>query len=176
MAAAVVEFEGAASLTISEVAAGHRARARAWAASKAGESRTPIVVLDPLEGGLRETVREATGGGVDVVLEMSGAPPAINNGLELLYPGGEMMMLGIPSRADLTLDGFSRNVIFKGLTLHGVVGRRMFATWEEMLGMLERGLDLEHIVTHRLPLSGFHHGIALLDAAEAHKVVLDPSA
>ncbi|MBL7008309.1 MAG: zinc-binding dehydrogenase, partial [Planctomycetes bacterium] len=159
-----------------EVAAGHLERARAWAASKAGESRTPIVVLDPLEGGLRETVREATGGGVDVVLEMSGAPPAINNGLELLYPGGEMMMLGIPSRADLTLDGFSRNVIFKGLTLHGVVGRRMFATWEEMLGMLERGLDLEHIVTHRLPLSGFHHGIALLDAAEAHKVVLDPSA
>ncbi len=176
MAAAVVEFEGAASLTITEVAPGHLARAREWAASKARDGGTPIQVLDPTAGELVEKVRDSTKGGVDVVLEMSGAPPAINTGLELLYPGGEMMMLGIPARADLTLEGFSRNVIFKGLTLHGVVGRRMFATWEEMLGLLERGLDLEHIVTHRLPLSGFHDGIALLDAAEAHKVVLDPHA
>jgi len=176
MAAAVVEFEGAASLTITEVAPGHLERARAWAAAKAGQGGTPISVLDPSEGDTVERVRDRTGGGVDVLLEMSGAPPAINTGLELLYPGGEMMMLGIPSRVDLTLEGFSRNVIFKGLTLHGVVGRRMFATWEEMLGLLARGLDLEHIVTHRLPLSGFHQGIALLDAAQAHKVVLDPSA
>lgn len=174
MAAAVVEFEGAASLTISEVAPGHQARARAWAEACAGHGRTPIHVLDPREGDFAEQVRAISDGGVDVVLEMSGAPPAINAGLDLLYPGGEMMMLGIPSRADLTLEGFSRNVIFKGLTLHGVVGRRMFATWEEMLGLLARGLQLDHIVTHRLPLESFHEGIALLDAAEAHKVVLDP--
>lgn len=174
MAAAVVEFEGAASLTITEVAPGHLARARAWAAARAISSRTPIRVLDPRQDGLFEQVRDATGGGVDVVLEMSGAPPAINAGLELLYPAGEMMLLGIPSRADLTLDAFSRHVIFKGLTLHGVVGRRMFATWREMLDLLARGLDLEHIVTHRLPLSRFHYGMSLLDAAEAHKVVLDP--
>ncbi|RMH02099.1 MAG: L-threonine 3-dehydrogenase [Planctomycetota bacterium] len=174
MAAAVVEFEGAASLTITEVAPGHLERARAWAAARA-DSATPIRVLDPGRGGLVEEVRATTDGGVDVVLEMSGAPAAINSGLELLYPAGEMVLLGIPSRPDLLVEDFSRRIIFKGLTLRGVVGRRMFATWEEMLGLLARGLDLEHIVTHRLPLRDFHRGVALLDAAEAHKVVLDPA-
>ena len=51
----------------------------------------------------------------------------------------------------------------------------MFATWTEMLGLLARGLNIEHVVTHRLPLSSFKEGIGLLDAAEAHKVILDPN-
>ncbi len=174
MAAAVVEFEGAASLTITEVAPGHLDRAREWASKLSG--RVPVRVMHPADEGFVEQVRDFTNGGVDVVLEMSGAKPAINAALELLYPGGEMVMLGIPNGQELTLDGFSRNVIFKGLTLRGVLGRRMFATWDEMLAMLGRGLDVRHIVTHRLPLSGFADGIALLDAGEAHKVVLDPFA
>lgn len=173
MAAAVVEFEGAASLCITEVAPGHLSRAREWVSTLNGP--VPVHVFDPREEGTAEKIRQITGGGVDVVLEMSGAPPAINMGLELLYPGGEMMMLGLPSGSDLSLEGFARNVIFKGLHLHGVVGRRIFATWTEMLGLLARGLNIEHIVTHRLPLSSFTEGIGLLDAAEAHKVILDPT-
>lgn len=173
MAAAVVEFQGAASLTISEIAPGHLERARRWAAERSGQ--VPIHVLDP-----RATpparIRELTGGGVDAVLEMSGAPAAINGALELLYPGGELALLGIPAGADLTLAKFSERVIFKGLTLRGVVGRRMFSTWERMLELLRAGLDVNHIVTHRFPLRGFHEGIALLDRGEAHKVVLDPQA
>jgi len=174
MAAAVVEFEGAASLTITEVAPGHLDRAREWASQLSG--RVPVKVVHPADEGFLESVRDTTSGGVDVVLEMSGAKPAINAALELLYPGGEMVMLGIPNGQALTLDGFSRNVIFKGLTLRGVLGRQMFATWHEMLSLLGRGLDVRHIVTHRLPLRGFADGIALLDAGDAHKVVLDPFA
>ncbi|MAW61246.1 MAG: L-threonine 3-dehydrogenase [Planctomycetes bacterium] len=175
MAAAVVQFKGAASLTISEVSPGHLERAHEWAA-RMGD-RVPIHIVNPLsEPDFAGKVREFSGGGVDVVLEMSGAVPAINDGLEVLYPGGEMVMLGIPAGRDLLIDRFSERVIFKGLTLKGVVGRRMFDTWDEMLSMLKLGLDLDHIVTHQLPLSSFEEGIALLDKGEAHKVVLDPSA
>lgn len=174
MAAAVVQFRGAASLTISEVSPGHLARAREWAASKG--DRVPIHIINPVEAqDFAGEVREFSGGGVDVVLEMSGAVPAINAGLDALYPGGEMVLLGIPSGRDLTVDRFSERVIFKGLTLKGVVGRRMFSTWDEMLELLRAGLDLDHIVTHQMPLASFEDGIALLDRGEAHKVVLDPS-
>lgn len=174
MAAAVVEFQGAASLTVTEVHPNHLERARAWAKTRNG--RTPIHVHDPrAEGdGLAAAVRAATGGGVDVVLEMSGAPSAIGLGLDLLYPGGEICLLGIPAGRDLTLEKFSQRVIFKGLTLKGVVGRRMFGTWTEMLGLLQRGLDVRHVVTHRLPMSEFRRGVELLDAGQAHKVVLEP--
>ncbi len=174
MAAAVVQFEGAASLTLTEVAPGHLQRAQAWAAALAGA--TPILASDPREADFEKKVLEFSDGGVDVVLEMSGAPAAIDSGLELLYPGGEMMLLGIPAASDLTIHGFSRNAIFKGIRLQGILGRRMYGTWEEMLSLLARGLQVDHIVTHRLPLSGFQEGIQLLDQGEAHKVVLDPSA
>lgn len=176
MASAVVEFEGAKSLTIAEVQPSHLQRARDWAAGLDG--RVPVRVHDPAGEGedYLDAVRAATDGGVDVVLEMSGAPPAIEAGMRLLYPGGELMQLGIPTGDALTLNGFTDRFIFKGLTMKGILGRRMFATWDEMLSLLRRGLDVEHIVTHRLPLSEFHHGIELLDAGDAHKVVLDPTA
>lgn len=175
MAAAVVQFRGAASLTISEVSPGHLERARTWAARIGGE--VPIHVVNPIEeADFAGRIRDLTGGGVDAVLEMSGAVPAINAGLDALYPGGEIVLLGIPSGRNLEIERFSQRVIFKGLTLKGVVGRRMFETWDEMLELLRRGLDLEHIVTHQMPLSSFENGIQLLDRGEAHKVVLDPSA
>jgi len=175
MAAAVVEFEGAKSLTLTEVMPGHLQRAKKWAAGLNG--RVPVSIHDPATEGpdMIESVRQATKGGVDVVLEMSGAAPAIQAGMEMLYPGGEMMQLGIPTSTDLELKEFSQQFIFKGLTWKGILGRRMFATWDEMLSLLQRGLDVEHIVTHRLPMSSFHEGIALLDRGEAHKVVLDPT-
>ncbi len=176
MAAAVCEFEGPASLVITEVQAGHLERARRWAQGLAGG--VPVHILNPLEGDrsdMIQRIRGLTEGGPDVVLEMSGAASAIHDGLEALYPAGEMIHLGIPARNDLVIPDFSRRVIFKGLTLRGVVGRRMFATWERMLELLRSGLDLHHIVTHRLPLAAFEEGIRLLDAGEAHKVVLDPN-
>lgn len=176
MAAAVVAFEGAKSLTITEVAPGHLERARKWANGL--DSKVPIHILDPKEEGphLVQEIRDRTDGGVDVVLEMSGAPMAIHSCMSALYPGGEMMQLGIPAGSGLEMPQFTQDFIFRGLRWQGILGRRMFATWEEMLSLLERGLKLDHIVTHRMPLDGFHEGIALLDRAEAHKVVLDPSA
>ncbi|MFT7516898.1 MAG: threonine 3-dehydrogenase [Myxococcota bacterium] len=174
MAASVVELEGAASLTICEVQDSNLNRAREWA--QALDSRVPIYTHNPVTEGaaMLEQIAEQTKGGVDVVLEMSGAAPAINVGLELLYPGGEMMQLGIPSTNDLLVNDFSRKFIFKGIAWKGILGRRMFGTWTEMLSLLERGLDIEHVVTHRLPLSEFSQGIELLDSGQALKVVLDP--
>jgi threonine 3-dehydrogenase len=174
MAASVVEFEGAASLTICEVQQGNLQRARDWAGSL--DSKVPIFVHNPAAEGssMLEEIRQQTNGGVDVVLEMSGAPAAIKVGLDLLYPGGEMMQLGIPSGSDLEVQNFARDFIFKGITWKGILGRRMFGTWIEMLSLLERGLNIEHVVTHRLPLSEFSHGIELLDSGQALKVVLDP--
>ncbi len=175
LAAAVVEFLGAASLTITEVQPRHLERARAWIGGLSG--RTEVRLHDPTaEGDLARTIREATSGGVDVVLEMSGAPAAIDLALETLYPAGELIQLGIPSRRDLTLERFSERVIFKGLRLQGVLGRRMFSTWQEMLRLLGEGLAVEHVVSLELPMSEFSRGIELLDAGEAHKVVLDPTA
>jgi threonine 3-dehydrogenase len=176
MSAAVVEFEGAKSLTIAEVQPSHLRRAQDWASRLDG--RVPVRIHNPAEEGedYFDAVRSATDGGVDVVLEMSGAGAAIEAGLRMLYPGGELMQLGIPTGDSLLLRGFTERFIFKGLTMRGILGRRMFATWDEMLSLLQRGLDIEHVVTHRLPLSEFHHGIALLDAGDAHKVVLDPTA
>ncbi len=174
MAASIVEFEGAASLTICEVQSGNLERAREWA--KSVKSKVPIFIHNPIDEGheMLQQIRQQSSGGVDVVLEMSGATPAIKVGLELLYPGGEMMQLGIPSGSDLTISDFSRDFIFKGITWKGILGRRMFGTWTEMLSLLERGLDVEHVVTHRLPLSDFAYGIELLDSGQALKVVLDP--
>lgn len=178
MASAIVEFQGAASLTITEISEHHLQRAKDWVAERAN-GETPIHIHNPLEqsaADLAAKIREQTHGGVDAVLEMSGAPAAINSGLELLYPGGELILLGLPSSRDLLLENFSDSVIFKGLTLRGIIGRRMFETWDTMLKLLKNGLDVEHIVTHRLPLHAFHDGIRLLDEGHAHKVVLDPAA
>jgi threonine 3-dehydrogenase len=172
MAASVVEFEGASSLTICEVGQGNLERAKKWA--KHVKSNTPIYIHDPLnEPDLSNQIRTQTNGGVDVVLEMSGAPTAIQLGLNVLYPGGEMIQLGIPSQNDLVISEFTREFIFKGITWRGVLGRRMFGTWTEMLSLLERGLNLDHVVTHRMDLDSFEEGISLLDKGEALKIVLD---
>lgn len=174
MAAAVVEHEGPSSLTVTDVTDGALRRAREWAAQLGGG--VPLHVLDPRElgAGLAAAVKERSEGGVDVVLEMSGAPPAINAAMEMLYPGGELLQLGIPAANDVLVEALNRRFIFKGLTWQGVIGRRIFGTWEKMLGLLAAGLRVEHVVTHQLPLSGFAEAIELLDAGEAQKVVLNP--
>ncbi len=160
MAIAVLRASGAAFVAASDVQ-----RERRALALRAGAD----LVLDAAED-VPARLREATGGeGVDVVLEMSGHPDGIRDGLRALRSGGWMSLLGLPARPveiDLTND-----VIFKGVRLQGIFGRRLWETWEQVSALLRRGLDIRPLVTHRFPLEAYHEAFSLLEAGAAGKVV-----
>jgi threonine 3-dehydrogenase len=112
---------------------------------------------------------------VDVVCEMSGSGAAINFGLDIVRMGGTLSLLGLPAGHSVTIDDYTRNVIFKGVTMHGIIGRRMYSTWQRMLGMLRAGLDVAWVVQATYDsLRDFHEGIAKFDRHEALKVVFFP--
>jgi threonine 3-dehydrogenase len=162
---AVAKACGAAKVFAIEVNAHRRS-----VATKMGAD----LALDPAEVDIPERILQATGGtGVDVLLEMSGHPSAMALGFELLRTGGRASLLGIPSRP-VELD-FARDIIFKGATVQGINGRKMFETWFQMEALLAVGkLDLEPVITHRLKLSEFANAMKLLQSGEAIKVVLKP--
>jgi threonine 3-dehydrogenase len=122
-----------------------------------------------------DAVRRATDGlGVDVVLEMSGVPSAIHQAFSLVRLGGRVQMLGIPAKA-MEVD-FATEVIFKGITIYGVVGRRMYDTWHQMTRFLRSGqFDPTPVITHRFPLEGFEDAIQAIRSGEAGKVVFEVS-
>jgi threonine 3-dehydrogenase len=129
-------------------------------------------LLDPASGDVEQQVKAATGGnGVDVLLEMSGHPAAIVQGFRLLRMGGRASLLGIPSRP-VELD-LANAVIFKGATVHGINGRKMYETWFQAEALLrESGIDLAPVITHRLPLAKFGEAMHLLELGEASKILL----
>jgi threonine 3-dehydrogenase len=129
------------------------------------------VLLDPASGEVEQQVSEATGGtGVDVLLEMSGHAAAIAQGFRLLRMGGRASLLGIPARA-VELD-LANGVIFKGATVHGINGRKMYETWFQAEALLRGGMDLSPVITHRLPLAEFDEAMKLLESGEASKILL----
>ena len=128
------------------------------------------VTLQPNEA--EAQILRATGGnGADVMLEMSGHPSAIAQGFRILRMGGRASLLGIPSHA-VELD-LANAVIFKGATVHGINGRKMYETWFQAEALIrDNGLDLSPVITHRLPLSDFDHAMHLLESGEASKILL----
>jgi threonine 3-dehydrogenase len=131
-------------------------------------------VIDARTESLPERVAQLTNGRMlDGVLEMSGNPTAVRDGLAALRMGGRMSMLGLPTEP-FELD-WNRLVIFKGITLHGIIGRRMYATWFQMDQLLGSGrLDLKPAITHVMPMERFDEAIGLLRDGRAGKVVLVP--
>ena len=131
-------------------------------------------VLDPSSEDVAAAVAKTTGGiGVDVVLEMSGHADGMRLGFEILRTGGRVSLLGIPSKP-VELD-FARDIIFKGATVMGINGRKMYETWYQMEALLKSGkLDLSPVITHRLPMTEFAHGMDLLKSGEASKIILTP--
>ena len=117
--------------------------------------------LDPSQGDVVKHVLDATdGAGVDVMLEMSGHPDAIHKGFQMLRPGGRASLLGIP-KDPVTLD-LVNDVIFKGATVQGIYGRRMFETWVQMTELLKHGrLKLEPLFKERMPLEKFDDAFSL---------------
>ena len=120
-------------------------------------------------------VKRATGGlGADVVLEMSGVPSAIHQAFALVRVGGKVQMLGIPAKPMEV--NFATEVIFKGITIYGVVGRRMYDTWHVMTQFLRSGrFDPAPVITHRFPLERFDDAIDAIKSGDAGKVIFEIS-
>jgi threonine 3-dehydrogenase len=108
--------------------------------------------------------------GFDVGLEMSGSPIAFRDMLEVMIHGGRVGLLGIPP-ADTAIDW--NHVIFKGLIIKGVYGREMFETWYKMSSLLQTGLDLSPMITHRFAIDDFQQGFDVMLSGKSGKVVLD---
>jgi threonine 3-dehydrogenase len=136
-------------------------------ARQMGADRVVNVGDEPLE-----PVMEQLGmtEGFDVGLEMSGAERALNQMLEVMNHGGKVAVLGIPS-GDVTVE--LNEVIFKGLTLKGIYGRRIFETWYKASSMLQSGLDVSSIVTHTFSADDFEEAFATVASGQCGKVVLD---
>jgi len=118
-------------------------------------------------------VKAATSGlGVDVVLEMSGVPSAVHQAFALVRVGGRVQMLGIPAKPmEVNL---ATEIIFKGITIYGVVGRKMYDTWIQMTQFLRSGqFDPTPVITHRFPLERFDDAIAAIKGGEAGKVIFE---
>lgn len=130
------------------------------------------VVLDARTVPVADRIRELTAGlGADVVLEMSGSPEGIQAGLRTLRNGGFMALLGLPA-GEVSLD-LVNDVIFKGATVRGIFGRRLWETWELATRLVERGLDVRPVITHRLPLERYGEAFGVLERGEGGKVILE---
>jgi threonine 3-dehydrogenase len=108
--------------------------------------------------------------GFDVGLEMSGNPQAFSDMLDLMNHGGKIALLGIlPEETTINWN----HVIFKGLEIRGIYGRRMFETWYKMIAMIEGGLDLSPILTHHFKIDDYQEAFDTMLSGESGKVILD---
>lgn len=130
-------------------------------------------VLDARAEDVVAHVHDLTGGeGADVVCEMSGVPEAFHQAFACARYGGRVQLLGIPTRP-VAID-FAKEIIFKGLTVYGVIGRRMYHTWYQMRQFLRSGLfDPRPVMTHRFPLEQIDDAISVIREGKAGKVILD---
>ncbi|PYV14900.1 MAG: L-threonine 3-dehydrogenase [Acidobacteria bacterium] len=140
-------------------------------AEKVGAS----MVVDPeTTDAVAEVLAATNGVGADVVLEMSGNPRAVRQAFQMLRRGGRISLLGIPSKP-LELD-LANDVIFKGAVVQGINGRRVFETWYQMQALLKSGrLDLAPLITDRIGMADFEHGMELLLSGNASKVLMFPN-
>jgi threonine 3-dehydrogenase len=160
----VATFVGASHIFVLDVADQALQRAREWVARRGLKDKVTV-----------ETVVDATKGGVDVSLEISGHPTGINNAIAMTRPAGHVVNLGLPKADTVGIEKFSKNFIFKGLTMHAVIGREMFKTWDQMLALLKQGMDISHFVTAEMPLEQFGIGVDRFGKGLEQKVVLYPN-
>ncbi len=162
MAAAVSRFVGARYVVVTDLNHYRLALARRMGATLAVDPTTTTLRDVMGELGMRE--------GYDVGLEMSGNPDALRSMLEVMNNGGRIALLGIPDR-EVPID-FDK-VIFRGLVLKGIYGREMFETWYRMGVMLQSGLDITPVITHRFPAARFAEAFEVVRSGQCGKVVLD---
>jgi threonine 3-dehydrogenase len=162
MAAAVVRHAGARHIVVSDPNGYRRDLASRMGATLAIDPGSRDLSQVQAELGMSE--------GFDVALEMSGNPAALRATLANMSHGGRIAMLGIPSE-EFAIDW--TQVVFNMLTLRGIYGREMYETWYQMTVMLQSGLDIAPVITHRLPFGEFAEGFAIAGSGQSGKVVLD---
>jgi threonine 3-dehydrogenase len=162
MAVAVARFVGARHVVITDVN-----DYRLDLARKMGATRAINVSRESLDDTMKGLGMQE---GFDVGLEMSGNASAFREMLRTMHHGGSIAMLGIPPD-EVAIDW--NQVIFKGLTLKGIYGREMFETWYKMAALLQSGLDLGPIITHRYPVKDFERGFETMGSGHSGKVILE---
>jgi threonine 3-dehydrogenase len=116
---------------------------------------------------------DLTGGeGVDAALEMSGHPSALHQAFRSVKNGGRVTLFGIPT-GSVSFD-LPNEIIFKGIRVYGVTGRRLFSTWYRLAGLFKAGLNIKPIITHTFPMTEFAKGFDLIQTGQCGKVVLFP--
>jgi len=162
MAVAIVKHAGARHVVITDVNDYRLALAKKLGAT---------VALNVKNGNLHEVQKQlGMKEGFDVGLEMSGNPAAFRDMIDNMCHGGKIAMLGIPSE-QMAIDW--NKVVFNMLTIKGIYGREMYETWYQMTVMLESGLNITPVITHRLPYTEFEQGFAAMSKGECGKVVLN---
>jgi threonine 3-dehydrogenase len=162
MAVAVARFAGARHVVITDVNPYRLRLARKLGASLALDVRT-----ESLDLAMKSLQMEE---GFDVGLEMSGVSTAFRDMLRTMRHGGNVALLGLmPNDTGICWE----DVIFKGLLMKGVYGREMFETWYKMASMLQSGLDISAVITHRLPAEEYQYGFETMASGQTGKVILD---
>lgn len=182
IAAKTVAITGCGPIGLFAISVAHAVGAAQVFAIEVNEHRRNIaqqmkadLVLDPSKEDVNSIVLERTGGlGVDVVLEMAGHPSAIRTAFDIVRRGGRISLLGLTSKP-ISLN-FSEDIIFKGITIQGINGRRMYQTWYQMTALLKSGkLDLRPVITDRIALKDFAQGMERLKTGEASKILVYPN-
>jgi threonine 3-dehydrogenase len=162
MGAAVARHAGARYVVITDVNPWRLELARKIGVTLALDVRTESIADAQKQLGMSE--------GFDVGFEMSGNASAFRDMLANMCHGGKIALLGIPER-DIAIDW--NTVIFNGLTIKGIYGREMYETWYKMSIMLQCGLDLRPVITHRFHYTDFEKGFEVMRSGQAAKVILD---
>jgi threonine 3-dehydrogenase len=162
MAAAVVRFAGARFVVVTDVNPYRLELARRMGATRAVDVREKRLADVQKELGMME--------GFDVGLEMSGNPAAFREMIANTCHGGKIAMLGIPEK-EFAIDWTA--VVFNMLTIKGIYGREMYETWYKMNVMLQSGLDIRPVITHRFAYHEFRKGFEVMLSGQSGKVVLD---
>jgi len=159
IAAGICKWIGARHVVITDVNDYRLNLARAM-----GATRTVNVARESL----KEVMREIGIEGFDVGMEMSGNPGAFNDMLDAMYHGGKVALLGIlPKGAGVDWD----RIIFKGLVVHGIYGRKMYETWYKMTQLVRSGFPLHKALTHQIAIDDFQTGFDLMESGQCGKVV-----
>jgi threonine 3-dehydrogenase len=162
MAVAIAKYAGARHVVITDINDYRLDLARKMGAS---------VALNVTSGSLDQTMTDlGMEEGFDVGMEMSGNPSAFRDMLRTMHHGGKIALLGIPPD-EMAIDW--NQVIFKGLVLKGIYGREMFETWYKMSSMLQSGLNIEPIITHRFPLEDYQQAFELMESGQSGKIILN---
>jgi threonine 3-dehydrogenase len=162
MAAAVARHVGARHVVITDVNPDRLALAE-----KVADVVPVNVAIDDLNGVITNLKMKE---GFDVGLEMSGNQHAFDQMVESLVMGGHIALLGIPPGKSPV--DWSR-IVFKAITIKGVYGREIFETWYKMIAMLENGLDVRNVITHRMPVDDYRKGFEIMKSGRSGKIVLD---